>query len=265
MGSLVYFKIALEISILWYVIYMILIFVKGTRSEQLLKGLLVIGAIFFITQQLGLTAINWVLSRLLPLSIIALVVVFQPELRRGLAQIGQLGIHQASVELIDEVAAASSNMSRRRVGALIVIEREIGLKSYIESGTPIDARVSNYLLTSIFIPQSPLHDGAVVIQQGRLVAAGCVLPLPEDEGAFPKALGMRHRAAVGVTGETDAVCVVVSEETGAISVAQGGKLSHGLDEESLVRMLKHLFQRPSKRNKHFSLKTSLFKKSNKPV
>lgn len=263
MGMLAYWKIILEISILWYVIYMVLLFVKGTRSEQLLKGLLIIGAIFFITQQLGLTAINWVLSRLLPISIIALAVIFQPELRRGLAQIGQLGMHQASVELIDEIAAASSNMSRRKIGALIVIEREVGLKGYIDSGTPIDANVSNYLLTSIFMPQSPLHDGAVVIQQGRLVAAGCVLPLPEDEGAFPKSLGMRHRAAVGVSGETDAVCVVVSEETGAVSVAQGGKLTHGLDEESLVKMLNNLFQRPAKKSISFKFRRSSVKREKK--
>ncbi len=263
MGIFSDWKIVLEISILWYVIYMVLLFVKGTHSEQLLKGLLVIGAIFFITQQLGLTAISWVLARLLPISIIALLVIFQPELRRGLAQIGQLGMHHANVELIDEISAASANMSRRKIGALIVIEREIGLKSYIETGTPIDARVSNYLLTSIFMPQSPLHDGAVVIQHGRLIAAGCVLPLPEEDAAFPKSLGMRHRAAVGVSGQTDAVCVVVSEETGAMSVAHAGKLTHEYDEDALVKILKQLFQRPAKKNIQFRFKRSFHKQAKK--
>jgi diadenylate cyclase len=242
---------------------MILLFVKGTRSEQLLKGLLVIGAIFFVTQQLGLYAISWVLTRLVPISIIALVVIFQPELRRGLAQLGQLGIHQTNVELIEEIAGASANLSRRKTGALIVIEREIGLKSYVESGTQVDAKVTNYLLTSIFIPQSPLHDGAVIIQQGRLSAAGCVLPFPEEESMFPKSLGMRHRAAVGISEETDAVCVVVSEESGSISVAHGGKLTHGLDEEALVKTLKNLFYRPAKKKNPFNIKIPLFNRRKK--
>lgn len=259
MQILPYWKIVVEIAILWYVIYMIFLFVKGTRSEQLLKGLLVLGAIFFVTQQLGLHAIIWVLTRLIPISIITLVIIFQPELRRGLTQLGQLGIHQTSVELIEEIVGASANLSRLKVGALIVIEREVGLKSYIESGTPIDAKVTNYLLTSIFIPQSPLHDGAVVIQEGRLVAAGCVLPLSEEEKMFPRSLGMRHRAAVGISEETDAVCVVVSEETGAVSIAHAGKLTHGLDEEALARTLKNLFYRLEKRKVPFNLKAPFLK------
>lgn len=259
MQILPYWKIALEIAILWYVIYMILLFVKGTRSEQLLKGLLIIGMTFFVSQQLGLHAISWVLTRLVPISIIALVVIFQPELRRGLAQLGQLGIYQTNVELIEEIAGASANLSRRRIGALIVMEREVGLKSYIESGTQVDAKVTNYLLTSIFMPQSPLHDGAVMIQQGRLIAAGCVLPLPEEEAIFPKSLGMRHRAAIGISEETDAVCVVVSEESGAISVAHGGKLTPALDEETLVKTLKNLFYRPSRRKNPFTMRLPLFK------
>lgn len=263
MQILPYWKIVLEIAILWYVIYMILLFVKGTRSEQLLKGLLVIGAIFFVTQQLGLYAINWVLTRLVPISIIGLVIIFQPELRRGLAQLGQLGMHQASVELIEEIAGASANLSRRKIGALIVIEREVGLKNYISSGTPVDAKVTNYLLTSIFMPQSPLHDGAVVIQQGRLVAAGCVLPMPEEEKIFPRSLGMRHRAAVGISEETDAVCVVVSEETGTVSVAHAGKLTHGLDEETLVKTLKNLFDRSAKTKKSFNVPGLFFKNRKK--
>jgi len=263
MQILPYWKIVLEIAILWYVIYMILLFVKGTRSEQLLKGLLVIGAIFFITQQLGLHAITWVLTRLVPISIITLIIIFQPELRRALAQLGQLGMHQTSVELIEEIAGASANLARRKIGALIVVEREVGLKSYIESGTSVDAKVTNYLLTTVFMPQSPLHDGAVIIQHGRLVAAGCVLPLSEEERMLPRYLGMRHRAAVGISEETDAVCVVVSEETGAVSVAHAGKLTHGLDEEALVKTLKNLFHRPSKRKDSFSIRSLLFKQRKK--
>ncbi|MCM8790414.1 MAG: diadenylate cyclase CdaA [Candidatus Omnitrophica bacterium] len=254
---LYYWKIVVEVLILWYVIYMVLLFVKGTRSEQLLKGIVIIGVIFLIAQQLGLEAISWSLARLFPISVIALIVIFQPELRKGLAQLGQLGLHQESGEVLEEIAGAAGNLSRRKIGALIVLEREVGLKSYIESGTQIDAKVTNYLITSIFMPQSPLHDGAVIIQRGRLVAAGCVLPLPQEERGIPKILGMRHRAAVGITEETDAVCLIVSEETGAISIASGGKLNLGLDEEGVLKMLKNLFYKPE--DKPFKLPTGFLK------
>ncbi|MCM8761109.1 MAG: diadenylate cyclase CdaA [Candidatus Omnitrophica bacterium] len=254
---LYYWKIVVEVLILWDVIYMVLLFVKGTRSEQLLKGIVIIGVIFLIAQQLGLEAISWSLARLFPISVIALIVIFQPELRKGLAQLGQLGLHQESGEVLEEIAGAAGNLSRRKIGALIVLEREVGLKSYIESGTQIDAKVTNYLITSIFMPQSPLHDGAVIIQRGRLVAAGCVLPLPQEERGIPKILGMRHRAAVGITEETDAVCLIVSEETGAISIASGGKLNLGLDEEGVLKMLKNLFYKPE--DKPFKLPTGFLK------
>jgi len=248
MQILPYWKIITEIAILWGAIYMVLLFFKGTRSEQLLKGLVLLVIVFLVSQQLNLEVINWVLKQLFPISIIALVIIFQPELRRGLAQLGQLGVRQGSVEVIEEVSNAATNLSARRVGALIVIEREMGLKSYAESGTPLDAQVTGYLITSIFLQQSPLHDGAVIIQHGRLVAAGCVLPLPSEEGGIavvPRSLGMRHRAAVGISEETDAVAVVVSEETGSISVATAGKLIHGLDHDTLVRMLKESFYKPT--------------------
>jgi diadenylate cyclase len=168
-------------------------------------------------------------------------------------------MHQANVELIEEIAKASTELSKHKIGALIVIEREVGLKSYIESGITVDAKVTSYLLISIFIPRSPLHDGAVVIQNGRVVAAGCVLPLPAEDRDFPKALGMRHRAAVGISEETDAVCVVVSEETGAVSVAHAGRLTHGLDEEALARTLKNLFYRPAKKRDLLGMRASFIR------
>jgi len=253
MGTIQYWKIILELLLLWYVIYMILLFVKGTRSEQLLKGLVIIGLIFLITQQLGLQAINWALTRLVPISIIALVIVFQPELRRALAQLGQFGIHQENVEAIDEISRAAADLSRKKIGALIVLERESGLKSYIETGTAIDARVSNSLITSLFVHQSPLHDGAIIIQSGRIAAAGCVLPLPEEERGAIRHLGMRHRAAIGITHETDAVSVVVSEETGTISVASAGRLTQNFDEETLAKSLKSMFYRPVKKRPNFRI------------
>lgn len=242
-------KIFLELVLLWYIVYMILLFVKGTRSEQLLKGLLILGIIFVVTQQLGLDAINWAIARLFPLSVITLVIIFQPELRRGLAQLGQFGIRQENLEIADEVVNAAMVLSHKKMGALIVIEKEVGLKSYVDSGTAIDAKVTSDLIISIFIPLTPLHDGAVIIQQGRLVAAGCILPLPEEDKTVPKNFGMRHRAAIGLSEETDAVCVVVSEETSAISIASGGKLSHDLDKENFAKILKNMLRKQSVGNK----------------
>ena len=261
MQILHYWKIIPEILILWYAIYMTLLFVKGTRSEQLLKGLLIIVVIYIVTRQLGLEVVNWTITGLFPISVIALVVIFQPELRRALAQLGQFGISQENAGVIDEITRAAVSLSGKKTGALIVMEREAGLKSYAESGTPIDAAVTSYLIDSIFLTQSPLHDGAVMIQRGRLAAAGCVLPLPEEEKGFPRSLGMRHRAALGISAETDAVCVVVSEETGAISVADGGKLTRGLDEASLEKTLKGMISHPDKKphfhiNKNTGLKVT---------
>lgn len=264
MNILQYWRVFVEILILWYAIYMVLLFVKGTRSEQLLKGILIIGLIFFAAQQLRLNAIIWALTRLFPVSIIALVVIFQPELRRGLAQLGRIGIHQSSVEMIDEIAAAAVILAKRRLGALIVIERSTGLKSYIESGTQVDARVTRELITAIFMTQSPLHDGAVIMQHGRLVAAGCILPLPQEERGVPRSFGMRHRAAIGISEETDAVCVVVSEETGAISVASNGRLTHNLDAEGLVRSLRSIFYRPPKKRHLLKMPASLIAKNDTP-
>ena len=172
-----YIKIAIEIAILWYAIYMILVFIKGTRTEQLLKGIVIIGAIFVAAQQLKLDAILWVMTRLFPLSVVALLIIFQPELRRGLARLGQFGVYQEDEGIVEEISRAAAYLSDRRIGALISIERETGLKNYIESGVPIDGQVTKELIISIFSSKAPLHDGAVIIQRGRIVAAGCLLPL----------------------------------------------------------------------------------------
>lgn len=238
-----YAKIGIEILILWYVIYMILLFVKGTRTEQLLKGLVIIGAIFVAAQQLKLEAISWVMVSLFPLSVIALIVIFQPELRQGLARLGQFGIYQEEEGIMDEISRAASYLSSKKTGALIAIEREGGLKTYIESGVPVDGKVTKELIISIFSSKAPLHDGAVIIEHGRIVAAGCLLPLSQETN-ISKSFGTRHRAAIGLSEETDAVCVVVSEETGAISISLGGKLMHNISEENLVKLLKEIFYNP---------------------
>lgn len=245
MYLLSYLKIVIEIIILWYVIYMMLIFIKGTRTEQLLKGLIIIGIIFLLAQQLKLYAILWVMERLFPLSVVALIIIFQPELRRGLARLGQFGMYQEEEGIIEEISKAASYLSDKRVGGLIAVEREAGLKTYIESGVPIDGKVTKELIISIFSNKGPLHDGAVIIQHGRIVAAGCLLPLTQESN-ISKMLGTRHRAAIGLSEETDAVCIVVSEETGAMSISTGGKLAHNLSEEKLVKLLKEIFYNPNK-------------------
>lgn len=238
-----YIKIVIEIIILWYVIYIVLLFVKGTRTEQLLKGLVIIGAIYVAAQQLKLEAISWVMTSLFPLSVIALVIIFQPELRQGLARLGQFGIYQEEAGIADEIATAAAYLSGKRTGGLIAIEREGGLKTYIESGVPIDAKITKELIISIFSSKAPLHDGAVIIQHGRIVAAECLLPLSQETN-ISKSFGTRHRAAIGLSEETDAVCVVVSEETGAISVSIGGKLIHNISEQDLAKLLKEILGNP---------------------
>jgi diadenylate cyclase len=245
-----YIKIAIEIAILWYVIYMILAFIKGTRTEQLLKGLVIIAAMFIIAHQLKLDAILWLMVRVFPLSVIALVIIFQPELRRGLARLGEFGMYQEEEGIIEEISQAAVYLSAKKIGALIAVEREAGLKTYIEGGVPIDGKVTKELIISIFSTKAPLHDGAVIIRHGRIVAAGCLLPLAQESN-ISKSLGTRHRAAIGLSEETDAVCVVVSEETGAVSISMNGKLMHNLPEETLIKLLKEMFYHSSrlKRNK----------------
>lgn len=235
-----YLKVALEIGFLWYFIYMVLLFIEGTRTEQLLKGVIVIMIIFVLTQQLRLTALNWVMVRLFPLSVLALVIIFQPELRRGLAQLGQFGIYANDIEAIEEISKAAEFLQSGKTGALMVIERESGLKTYIESGVEVDSKVSEELLVSIFHTKSPLHDGAVIIRGDRIVAAKCLLPLSQETKEHIKTHGTRHRAALGLSEETDAICVVVSEETGAISVAHSGKLVKCHNREALLKELKEL-------------------------
>ncbi len=238
-------KVILEIAILWYVIYMILLFVKGTRTVQVLKGLTILIFIFVLSQVLGFRAISWVLTRIFALSVIALLVIFQPELRRGLARLGQLGVSQENIEMLEEIAKAAILLSKKKIGGLIAIEREIGLKNYIETGTAVDSEVSKEVIAAIFTPDSPLHDGGMVIQEGRVVAAGCLFPLAQTSHV-PRSLGTRHRAAVGLSEETDAVVVVVSEETGGISISLGGKLTRDLSEENLAKVLKGMFYKPKK-------------------
>ncbi len=254
----------LEIIILWYVFYHLLVFIKGTPAIQVLKGLIVLIILFFIflfvAQKLNLAIINWILPKLFAVFLVSFLIIFQPELRRGLAQLGQgsiLGLFFREERIIDEISDAVYTLAKKKVGAIIALEGEIGLKPYIESGVALDSKISSELIGTIFMPYTPLHDGGIIIQNGRIVAAGCLFPLTRNP-KISKVLGTRHRAAVGLTDETDALVIVVSEERGMVSVAREGKLMRNIDRESLVKILNNVFGQP--RKQRFHLKNFFLKK-----
>lgn len=240
-------KPLIEILLLWCLFYLILLFIKGTRAFQVLKGLAIIFVVvavsaFFVTQKLEFYALNWIIERFFTIIVVALIILFQPELRQGLARIGQRGIFSLAVleqHIIQEIVNAASLLSKKKTGAIMAIERDASLRIYIESGINLDAQVTSELINTIFMPNTPLHDGGLVIRAERIVSAGCLFPLT-DNPHVNKRLGTRHRAAMGLTEETDAVAVVVSEETGSISLAVDGKLTQNLDRDGLEKMLRNL-------------------------
>ncbi|NQT95594.1 MAG: TIGR00159 family protein [Candidatus Omnitrophica bacterium] len=237
----------LEIAILWYVYYLILMFVKETRAFQVLKGLIVLLIIVLITttflsQRMELYTINWIIERFFALIVLAFLVLFHPELRQGLARIGEQGLLSAFIieeHIIDEIVNASFLLAKRKIGAIMAIERTTTLKPYTDTGISLDSRISEELLATIFMPNTPLHDGGVIIRGERAVAAGCLFPL-SDNPRISRSLGTRHRAAIGLTEETDAIAVVISEETGAVSIAINGRLTRDLDKDGLERVLNNL-------------------------
>jgi diadenylate cyclase len=242
-------KILVEISILWFVFYVILIFSRGTRGVHVLKGIILIVLFFIVTQELGLDTINWIFTKLFAISVIAFLIIFQPELRRGLASIGQRGwsgIFFKESEVIKEIVKASLSLSKKKIGALIAIERESRLTHYIESGIEIDAIVSAEILMTVFMPNTPLHDGGIIISGDRVVGAGCLFPLTQNP-KVSRTMGTRHRAALGLSEETDAVVIVVSEETGGISIATRGSFMHELQKEEVEGVLKDLFSADRKK------------------
>lgn len=240
----IWWRPIIEIFFLWYILYILFVFIKGTRAVQALKGIVVLIVIFLLTQELHLETISWILTRLFAISVIALVVIFQPELRRGLARIGQNPLYRVFLKeekIIDEIVKAATSLSKQRIGSLIALEQEMGLKSYIESGIELDAKVTGQILMTIFMPHTPLHDGGVIIQGARINAASCLFPLSQNS-KIRKILGTRHLAGLGLSEETDAVCIITSEETGIISVANKGRLIRDLDEESLSSMLRNIYK-----------------------
>ncbi|SHG69850.1 diadenylate cyclase [Thermosyntropha lipolytica DSM 11003] len=247
-------KSLLDIAIVAYIFYQILKLIKGTRAEQLLKGLVLLLIFSALARFLRLDVVNWLLSKLWLVFAITLPIVFQPELRRLLEQIGRGSFLTSSRfvsgadeyrKLIDEICNAVYSLGQMRTGALIIITRETGIGEYIESGVTLDAVVSKSLLMNIFFPNAPLHDGAVVISEGRIYKAGCFLPL-SDNPFVDKELGTRHRAALGISEVSDVIAIVVSEETGAVSVAREGELKRFLKQDDLRSLLeKELVPRDS--------------------
>jgi diadenylate cyclase len=229
-------SVALDILLVAVVIYQVLVMIRGTRAAPMLAGVAVVAIIFYLARIGELTTLNWLISRLVPYVLFALIVVFQSEIRHVLANVGRrlrFGRGSASEsDTYDDIVLAANLFSQHQTGALIVIEREIGLRTYIESGVPLDARLSYDLLATIFRPSAPLHDGAVIVQKERVAAAACFLPLSMNP-VLSTQLGTRHRAGMGITEETDAIAVIVSEETGAISVAVGGKIERDLSVDQL--------------------------------
>lgn len=235
-----------QVLALTVVYYYIFLFFKGTRGAQVLVGLVILLIVLLaVTRFANLDALNWLLRRLSVYLAVALLVIFQPEIRRALAELGKqpsLVVSADKRNAIDSIIEAIVFLADHRVGALVAVEREIGTRAIQETGTSLDARVTPELLSSLFFPHTPLHDGGAIIRGNRIVAAGCVFPLSQ-KAELHKELGTRHRAAVGLSEETDAVVLVVSEETGTISVCYRGRLSRGLDREKLERFLSALLLR----------------------
>lgn len=236
----------IDILLVALVIYEFLALIKGTRAALILVGVAVVAFAFYFSRLGDLATLNWLISTLLPYGVFALIVIFAPEIRLALARMGRritLSRSQASeADAYDDIVLAANLFSQNQTGALIVIEREIGLRTYIESGVPLDAHISYDLLATVFRPSAPLHDGAVIVQRDRIAAAACFLPLSMNP-VLSTQLGTRHRAGIGVTEETDAIAVIVSEETGGISLAVGGAIERDLSVQQLRDRLGELLRR----------------------
>ncbi len=245
----------IDIAIVAYIFFRLILIIRGTRAEQLVKGLIILLLAMVISGELELDTLNWLLRGLMAMGLIAIPIVFQPELRRALEHLGRGKIFQRSFQdyddeqfrdILEELLKAIPVLVKKKIGALIVLERETGLKDIIETGIRIGGVVTAELLINIFMPRSPLHDGAVIIRGSIVSAAGCFLPLTENPN-LSKELGTRHRAALGITEVSDAVVIIVSEETGVISLAHEGKLTRYLDEKTLRSTLLNLYFTPRKK------------------
>ena len=234
-----YLRPALEIAILAFLIYKVLYYLRGTRGSNILAGILIMLMLLTaVCDLIKLEVLNWILAGVWTVLATAIIVIFQPELRRAFAQLGSASFLHSNrkKEAITEVVTAVLNMSKRRIGALIVIERSIGMRAIVEDSIKLDIKLNSLIIESIFFPNSPLHDGAIIIKNDKIIAAHSILPLSRDE-SLTRSLGTRHRAAVGITEESDAVVVVVSEETGKISIACRGSLRQDVKADKLLQYL----------------------------
>lgn len=240
---------ALDIAIVSYITYKILEFIRETRAQQLVRGIIVILAVFFVSDILDLYVLNFLLKNLFTIGVVAIVVLFQPELRRGLEQVGRKNLvantfrnidKSKAVETVDNIVEAVEDFSSSRTGALIAIERDTMLTDIIETGVPVDSEITVRMLGTIFYEGTPLHDGAVIIRGDRICAAACVLPLTENKN-IGRNVGTRHKAGVGLSEVSDALIIIVSEETGIVSIAENGKIRRFVDGKTIEKILLNLY------------------------
>lgn len=258
-----------DCTIVGYILYKIIKLLKGTRAMQLIKGILVLVVATAVSEFLSLKILHYLLSSIMTYGVLVVIVVLQPELRKALEQVGNTNIKKIfdfddtenEPSCIDSVAEAAVEMASHKVGALIVFEREMPLEDFIRTGVMLDSKTSKELLINIFVPDTPLHDGAVIIRENKLVAASCILPLTDKE-TLDRTLGTRHRAAIGVTEATDAIAVVVSEETGSISISIEGKMIRDISGEQLKKELKKRLLKAKKNNLHMKAKENIEKGEN---
>ncbi len=257
----------IDIIVVAYLLYRLILLIRGTRAEQLIKGLIILLVALLVSEELGLRTINWVLRGLMTMGLVAIPIIFQPELRRALEQLGRGSIFKPSIyslgeenfqKVLEELLKAIPVLVKKKIGAIIVLEKETGLKDFIETGIKIEGTVTAELLINIFMPRSPLHDGAVIIKGNMMAAAGCYLPLTENPN-LSKELGTRHRASLGLTEVSDAVAIIVSEETGVISLAHNGKLIRYMDEKTLRSNLIDLYFTPSPKKPYQQWSRRFFK------
>ena len=244
----------IDILVIWFLIYELIMLIRGTRAIQLFKGILVILLIKLVSWYIGLSTVSWLMDQVINWGVIAIVVIFQPEIRRGLEHLGRGTLfarnrtaNEQEEEMIKQLDQAIQYMSKRRIGALISIQMDTGLEEYIETGIPMDADITGALLINTFIPNTPLHDGAVIIKNNRIAVAAAYLPL-SDSKIIPKELGTRHRAAVGISEVTDALTIVISEETGEVSITKDNELLRNMSQKDYLKFMRaHLYKKKEER------------------
>ncbi|WP_047999039.1 diadenylate cyclase CdaA [Lactiplantibacillus herbarum] len=241
----------LDILAVWFVIYELIVLLRGTKAVQLFRGIIVIAIIKAVSVLIGLDTVSWIMDQIINWAVIAMVIIFQPEIRRGLEHLGRGSMfsrgkrqNEDEERMITELDKAIQYMAKRRIGALMTIKMDTGLEDYIETGIALDADITGELLINIFIPNTPLHDGAVIIQDNQIKVAAAYLPLSESN-LIPKELGTRHRAAVGISEVTDALTIVISEETGEVSITKDNELMRGMSQENYLRYFRQILLTPT--------------------